>query len=153
MAKFIYRMQNILDLKLKLEEQEKIAFSLANAKLREEEKKLQQIYKEMHLYENRLKRASTGRLELMEMQRCSAAVEIKKVQAQDQKAQIKLAQKDVEIARRKLNAVMIERKTQEILREKAFDEFKQEQKEVEKKETDELTSYLYNGNGKETDNA
>ena len=55
----------------------------------------------------------------------------------------------MEIARKKLNDVMIERKTQEILRDKAFEEFKQELKEEEKKETDELTSYQYNGNGKE----
>lgn len=56
MAKFVYRMQNILNLKLKLEEQAKIAFSTANAKLQEEEKKLSQIKKERQLYENRLKR-------------------------------------------------------------------------------------------------
>lgn len=40
MAKFIYRMQNILDIKLKLESQAKIAYSQANAALREEEAKL-----------------------------------------------------------------------------------------------------------------
>ena len=32
MAKFIYRMQNILDIKEKLESQEKIAYSIANGK-------------------------------------------------------------------------------------------------------------------------
>mgnify|MGYP007096989975 FL=1 len=69
MAKFVYRMQNILNLKLKLEEQAKIAFSTANAKLREEEKKLSQIKKERQLYENRLKRCSEGRLVILEMRR------------------------------------------------------------------------------------
>lgn len=149
MTKFVYRMQNILNLKLKLEEQAKIAFSTANAKLREEEKKLSQIKKERQLYENRLKRCSEGRLVILEMRRCSEAIEIKKMQAEDQKKQIRLAERNVEIARKKLNDVMIERKTQEILRDKAFEEFKQELKEEEKKETDELTSYQYNGNGKE----
>ena len=33
MAKFKYRMQNILDVKRKLEEQEKINYGIANAKL------------------------------------------------------------------------------------------------------------------------
>lgn len=153
MAKFIYRMQNILDLKIKLEEQAKIAFSLANGKLREEEEKLRQIYKERKLYENRLKRLAGGRLDLLEMRRCSEAIEVKKHQAEEQKKQIKIAERNVEIARKKLNDVMVERKTQEILREKAFDEYMQELKEEEKKVTDELTSYQYNGNGKETDNA
>ena len=48
---------------------------------------------------------------------------------------------------------MVERKTQEILREKAFDEYKKEFDKEESKVTDELVSYRYNGNGKETDNA
>ena len=33
MAKFVYRMQNILDIKEKIENQEKIEYGLANAKL------------------------------------------------------------------------------------------------------------------------
>ena len=153
MAKFVYRMQNILNLKLKLEEQAKIAFSTANAKLREE---AQQRVDKYLLKANReprfkeiTKRCSEGRLVILEMRRCSEAIEIKKMQAEDQKKQIRLAERNVEIARKKLNDVMIERKTQEILRDKAFEEFKQELKEEEKKETDELTSYQYNGNGKE----
>ena len=36
MAKFVYRMQNILELKEKMETQEKMAFAIANAKLQEE---------------------------------------------------------------------------------------------------------------------
>lgn len=153
MAKFIYRMQNILDLKLKLEEQAKIAFSLANGKLREEEAKLHRIYDEIHIYGNKLRESQNGKLNLPEMKRCSEAIEIKKEQAEDQKKQIKVAERNVEIARKKLNDVMIERKTQEILREKAFHEYKKELGEEEKKMTDELTSYQYNSNGKETDNA
>ena len=43
MAKFVYRMQSILDIKLKMENQAKIAYGLANAKLAEEQKKLQDI--------------------------------------------------------------------------------------------------------------
>ena len=43
MAKFVYRMQNILDIKMKLEDQAKISFSQANSKLLEEQQKLQEI--------------------------------------------------------------------------------------------------------------
>ena len=39
MAKFRYRMQNILEIKEKMEEQEKIAYGIANAKLVEEQEK------------------------------------------------------------------------------------------------------------------
>ena len=153
MAKFVYRMQNILDLKLKLEEQAKISFSLANAALREEEHKLEIIYEEMHMYEQKLKDAGTGSIDIMEMKRCSEAIEIKKQHAKEQQNRIKIAERNVELARMKLNSVMIERKTQENLREKAFEEFKKEINEEEKKVTDELTSYQYNGNGKEINHA
>ena len=40
--------------------------------------------------------------------------------------------------------VMQERKVQEKLREKAFEEFKQELAEAETKDIDELVSYTYN---------
>ena len=42
MAKFIYRMQNILNIKYKLEDQAKNEFMIANRALQEEEEKKQQ---------------------------------------------------------------------------------------------------------------
>ena len=41
MAKFIYRMQNILDIKLKMEDQAKASFAEANKELLNEEEKLE----------------------------------------------------------------------------------------------------------------
>ena len=43
MAKFRYRMQNILDIKEKMENQAKTAYGMANAKLAAEQQKLQDI--------------------------------------------------------------------------------------------------------------
>ena len=37
MAKFVYRMQNILDIKLKLENQAQMTFAMANQKYMEEQ--------------------------------------------------------------------------------------------------------------------
>lgn len=153
MAKFTYRMQNILELKMKLEEQAKITFTLANQRLREEEARLQKIYDEINIYKEKLRSMGGGRLNIFELKRCSEAIEIKKTQIETQKKQIKVAERNVEIARKRLNDVMIERKTQEVLREKAFEEFVKEVNAEEKKATDELISYQYNGNGKELDNA
>ncbi len=153
MTKFVYRMQNILELKIKLEEQAKVAFSAANAKLREEEALLACIYQEIDMYEEMLKSAGTGRINVLEMKRCNEAIEIKKQHAKEQQNRIKVAERNVELARMKLNSVMVERKTQEILREKAFEEYKREINEEEKKITDELNSYLYSGNGKEINHA
>ena len=56
------------------------------------------------------------------------------------------AEKNVEAARIRLNEVMVERKTHEKLREKAFEEFKQGLAYAEGKEIDELVSYTYRDN-------
>ena len=55
MAKFKYRMQNILDIKMKLESQAKIAYGVANQKYLEEQKKLQEIVLRRASYEKILK--------------------------------------------------------------------------------------------------
>ena len=44
MAKFIYRMQNILDIKYKLEAQARSDYAVAAAKLAEEEEKLAALF-------------------------------------------------------------------------------------------------------------
>ena len=44
MARFEYKMQNILDVKLKLETQAKTALAVETQRLREEELKLEEIY-------------------------------------------------------------------------------------------------------------
>ena len=61
-----------------------------------------------------------------------------------QMVEVHKAEKELEDARNRLKTVMQERKVQEKLREKAFEEFKQELAEAETKEIDELVSYTYN---------
>ena len=50
MAKFLYRMQNILNIKYKLETQAKTEFSLAAAALRREEEKLENLRQRKRAY-------------------------------------------------------------------------------------------------------
>lgn len=144
MAVFKYKMQNILNVKLKLETQAKTAFALEMQKLREEEMKLEQIYEDLARYEQALREASMGVLDIAEMNRCNEGISIKKDEANEQKKNIKIAERNVELARNKLNRVMIERKTQETLREKAFEEFVKEINAQEAKEIDEVVSFQYN---------
>ena len=144
MAKFKYKMQNILDVKLKLESQAKTAFALEMQKLREEELKLTRIYADIKRYEDGLRKASMGTLDLVEMNRCNEGISIKKDEAVEQEKNLKAAERNVELARNKLNRVMVERKTQEVLREKAFEEFVKEVNYQEAKEIDEVVSFKYN---------
>jgi flagellar FliJ protein len=143
MAKFVYRMQNILDIKLKLESQAKIAYSLANARLMEEQDKLQKIILRRASYESKAKELAKGKLDIQSIKECRQAIDAMKERQRVQVMNVHAAEKNLEIARENLNKVMIERKTQEKLREKAFDEFKHEIEHSESKEVDELVSYNY----------
>ncbi|MFR4382405.1 MAG: hypothetical protein ACLT3R_08665 [Roseburia sp.] len=93
MAKFIYRMQNILDIKLKLESQAKIAYSQANAALREEEAKLLKLFERKNAYDNRAKELVEGKIDLLEIKKCRQAIESMKVLIRRQMMQVQVAEK------------------------------------------------------------
>ena len=144
MAKFVYKMQNILDIKLRLESQVKTEFAEASAKLLQEEDKLRKLIQRRREYENELKRLSADRLELGELKKYNGYIETIKALMQQQALAVRLAQRNLDKVREKLNQAMQERKIYEKLREKAFEEFKEELNAEEKKEIDQLVSFTYN---------
>ncbi|WP_075679100.1 flagellar export protein FliJ [Roseburia sp. 831b] len=145
MAKFQYRMQNILDVKLKIESQAKIAYGIANAKLEEEQMKLQKLIIRRAGYEQQAKELMMGNIDIQEVRNCRKAIDTMKSLIRTQMMQVHVAEKNLEAARKRLNDVMVERKTHEKLKEKAFETFKQELQYAENKEIDELVSYTYHG--------
>ncbi len=143
MAKFFYRMQNILNIKLKLETQAKNEFAIANVKLREEEEKLELLISRQNGYEQELKQLYSANLKIKEITDTQQAIEIMKYQIKMQALQVKHAQKNVEAARAKLQNAMQERKTHEKLKEKEFEQFLFDEAAKESKEIDELVSYRH----------
>lgn len=148
MAKFIYRLQNVLDVKMKLESQAKTAFSTAAARLNEEEDKLNRLYEARKAAEEDYRRCSIGILDMMELKSAKDNVEYIKEQIVLQQKAVDNAKKMLEIARFRLNEAMKDRKIHEKLKENAFEEFMHEENEAEKKEIDQLVSFTYNNNGK-----
>jgi flagellar FliJ protein len=146
MAKFVYRMQNILNIKEKLESQARITFSMANAKYQEEQQLLQEYVVRRTGYERRLKELMQGELDLAEVAHARADLNNMKTIVRRQMLEVHKAQTAMEEARAALNEVMQERKIQEKLRDKAFDEFKHELAASETKEIDELVSFTYKRN-------
>jgi len=128
-------MQNILDIKEKMENQAKTAYGMANAKLAAEQQKLQDILIRRAGYESKARELVSGSINVLEIRECRKAIDVH------------AAERDVELARKQLNEAMVERKTHEKLKEKAFEEFKQELLHEESKEIDELVSYTYHDNG------
>lgn len=143
MAKFTYRMQNILDIKIKMENQAKIAYGIASRRLAEEQEKLQAILLKRAGYERRARELVSGTLNVREILECRHAIDVMKSQQRTQMMNVHAAEKTLEMARKELNQIMVERKTHEKLRERAFEEFKQEIAHAEGKEIDELVSYNY----------
>ncbi len=143
MPRFKYRMENILNLQLKLEDQAKANFGAANARLLEEQEKLQQLVIKKAGYEQKVKEYAQGLIRIDEIHRYKDGVRAVDFAIEDQMKAIKRAQREVDFARLRLNEAMKDRKTQEILKEKAFEQFLAEMKAEETKVTDELISYKY----------
>ena len=78
MAKFFYRMQNILDIKEKLETQAKNEYAIANAALNEEEEKLSALINRREEYEEKLAALYMDDLDIHEISGTADAVEILK---------------------------------------------------------------------------
>lgn len=143
MAKFIYRMQGILNVKEKMEDQAKNDFSIANAELLEEENKLKTLWLRLEGYENELKRLYSDTLDVKLINENLDAVENMKYQIRIQKLRVNTAQRNVEEKRVKLQEAMQERKTHEKLRENEFEQFLKDEAAAESKEIDELVSYRF----------
>lgn len=143
MAKFQYRMQSILNIKLKMEEQAKMQFAQAQAKVNEEEAKLLKLKNRKSAYEQNLKELLLKKLDLLKIDELQNAVMRMDEYIVAQKQEVDKAYRVLEKERQKLTEVMIERKSHEKLKENAFEQFLQDLNSAEGKEVDELTSYTY----------
>lgn len=143
MSKFIYRMQNILNIKAKLEEQAKMNYGLARARLTEEEEKLERLAERKRAYEDMARNSLVNALSVRRMKENKEAILKMDEFMERQREEIRRAEKKAEIERQKLQAAVQERKIQEKLRENAFETFMEEEKAQESREIDELTSYTY----------
>lgn len=143
MTRFSFRLESILQIKIKLEEQAKMEFAAAKMRLNEEEDKLQALKDRKEAYEQELKRLYMGNLDVRRINSTSAAIEVTETQINTQAFAVKRAEKKVAVASDKLSTVMQERKSMEKLKENKFAEYMREYNEEESKQTDELISYQY----------
>lgn len=149
MARFRYRMQSILDIKLKMETQAKQDFAAAQMRLNEEEERLEALRERREGYERRAREQLLGHLNCRDMAENKDALLRMDEYIALQRLQVRDAEKRVEQARERLAEVMKERKSHETLKEKAFEQFLLDEKKQEGKEVDELTSYTYGQRRKE----
>ena len=151
MARFKYRMQNILKLKQKLEDQSKMAYANQRRKLTIEEEKEQKLKDEKNRYEEEGARLRSEKLNVREIMENIRGVKTMGILVEEQHKAVEREEEKLEKRRRELEKVMKERKAQEKLRERAFRRFIQEENAAEGKVIDELTSYTYGNKRKETE--
>lgn len=143
MAKFIYRMQSILDIKAKMEEQAKMEFAQAKIRLDEEEERLEILRERKAGYEEQGRLLRKDSLKVLEILENRDAISRMEEFIHLQKQAVRRAENLLEEARYQLQIARQESKTQERLKEKAFEQFVRDENAREAKEIDELTSYTY----------
>ncbi len=143
MKKFRYSMENLLQIKRKLEDQARIAYGTARLRLTREEEKLEQFKQRKTSYEDELRSLQTAKLNILQIRQCEHAIEQMKESIKQQATVVRNAAHRLEVSRIRLNDAMVERKTQDRLKEKALDEYMLEFDAEERKEIDELNSFHY----------
>lgn len=143
MAKFKYRLQNILNLKSKLEDQQKLILASVRLKLREEEEELEHLYQRKKEYEKAIREVSKDKLDIDILKILRENYAIIDYYIMEQKKVVARAESVVEYEEEKMISAMKERKIQEKLREKSLEKFKLEESHDENIVIDELVSYKY----------
>ena len=159
MAKFIYKMQSLLNIKEKLEDQAKTAFGLAKAALNEEEARLAEFNKKKNYYIEQkretmasiapnMSEGKTVKQQLLSLNQLEDAIKSMEFRIAEQILVVKQAEKNVQLAQAKLENAMKERKVQEKLKEHAFEEFLKEMEAADRQEINELVTFRF-GKAKE----
>lgn len=149
MAKFFYRMQNILDIKYKLEEQAKQEYMAVRVRLNEAIAELEQLEQRKISYMLQYTELVSNKLDVLEIEACKNAIILMDGYIFEQQQIVKRIERELDIAAQKMNVAMQERKIHEKLKEKQFEEFLQELNQEEMKEIDQLVSYQYNNKDEE----
>ena len=150
MARFNYRMQSVLNIKQKTEGQVKMEFAAAQSELNKQLDILDEYIrrKENYLLEaEELRNAESLKLQdILDNQYATAQMD---VMIASQAKVVKEYEQRVERVRVRLTRAIQERKMQETLRDRAYAEYLEEEKQEEAKENDQRTSFTYGQRQKE----
>lgn len=144
MAKFVYRMENILNIKYKLEEQAKQEYMAVRVRLNEEEEKLNALQNRKQEYFAQYRDLLKERLDVLQIETCKEAILLMDEYIAAQEQVVARVEEELEQAIAKMKETIKERKIHEKLKEKQFEIFLQELNQEEMKEIDQLISYQYN---------
>ncbi|MDR1914592.1 MAG: flagellar export protein FliJ [Clostridiales bacterium] len=143
MPKFVFRLQNYLELKEKMEVQRKMEYGLAVSELEKQRKEEERLSRERSYTTQAFRREISGNLIPKKTENYNDYLRWLKRALEDQKKIIQKAQAEVERRRAILVEAMKDRKALEVLREKRYEEYLREERVAEQKIVDEIVSYRY----------
>ena len=150
MARFVYRMQSVLNIKQQTESQTRMEFALAQSELNKQLDILDEYVNRKARYieegEQLRNEESLKLQDILDNQYATAQMD---VMIRQQSMVVQQYETRLERVRVKLTRNIQERKMQETLRDRAFAEFLEEQKQEEAKENDQRTSFTYGQRQKE----
>lgn len=144
MARFIYDFEQILNIKKKLEKQQEMKLGKAMQHLSASMQRLEVLklkYSDsMKGLQNFL---NSGHIDPPRIKQLNESVVYFHSQVLEQQKVVASAEKNVEEAKERLKEALRERKTYEILKEKAYEAYLEEEKSKEAKQIDEVVSFKY----------
>ena len=149
MARFVYSMQSILNIKEKEEAQYRMDFAVAKRKLDDENELLLNLIKRRKDYEEAGVSLREKAIDVVQIRENERAIEVMNDKIALQQMAVVRAEEALEKEREKLTNTMQERQMHERLRERAFEEYLAEEKAEEAKIVDERSSFVY-GQGVES---
>ena len=143
MARFVYAMQSILNIKEKEEAQYRMDFAVAKRKLDDENELLLNLIKRRKDYEDEGVALREKAINVVQIRENERAIEVMNDRIAAQQMAVVRAEQALEREREKLTETMQERQMHERLRERAFEEYLAEEKAEEAKIVDERSSFVY----------
>ncbi|QUH31440.1 flagellar export protein FliJ [Vallitalea guaymasensis] len=143
MAKFQFRLQNILSVKEKFEEQKRMELSNANQLLEIEERRLTQLITLRDNNNNLYKKMVSDRITVKDIRDFGEKNKYYTNVVLEQNITVTKANSRVESIRDELKEALIEKKMYEKLKENAYEEYYKEECKEEQKHLDEIVSYKY----------
>lgn len=143
MARFNYRMQNILGLMENFEEQAKQNFADKRRILSEEEEALATLNDKKAKLNEEAKKLRVGAIDVRKIKENDYEKKFIDEEIKKQKVKVHVANKNLENARLRMQEAIKNRKMHEKLKENAFEQFMAEEAAKETLEIDGLTSYVY----------
>ncbi len=143
MAKFIYRLQTVLNIKKQLEKESKNQLAIQIRTLNDEQQKLSDINSKQNSCLNGIAKVSTGNIQVDTLRQYNTYLSALKKQLSEQENNVNKASENVDIYREKLMNAAKEKKTLELLKEKKHQAFSYNEMKKEEKIVDEVLSFKY----------